>query len=124
MSDRDEKQERPAGIRPSLVDVGSADQLPPGNSMRVAVGDAEFTLVNTGEAVLAVGDLCLRCSSSLSAAAVRGPLLTCLHCGWQYDLVRACVVGLPLLRIDRQEVRVDHGHLFVVASVDAPQPVS
>jgi nitrite reductase/ring-hydroxylating ferredoxin subunit len=124
MSDRNDDQDRRAGARPGFVDVGSADQLPPGNAMQVAVGDAELTLVNTGDAVLAVGDLCLRCSSSLSAAAVRGPLLTCLHCGWQYDLMRACVVGLPLLRIDRQEVRVDHGHLFVVAAVDTPQPLS
>jgi len=79
--------------------------------------------VNMDGDVVAIGDLCLRCGSPLSTAALAGAQLTCSTCGWQYDMRRGCVVGLPALAIERHEVRVENGHLFVAVGVlDPPAP--
>ena len=103
-----------------FVDVGSLEQVPSGTTMRVTVGAAEFTLVNVDGRVLAVGDLCLRCSRSLSTAGYAGGLLTCPGCGWKYDLQRGCVDALPNLRIETHEVRIEDGRLLLASAITAP----
>lgn len=58
-------------------------------------------------AVHALDDQCLRCSGSLGAGAqVRG-LAICAGCGWVYDLATGAVEGVPGLRTERFEVRID-----------------
>lgn len=57
--------------------------------------------------VHALEDQCLRCSGSLGAGAqVRG-LAICAGCGWVYDLATGAVEGVPGLRTERFEVRID-----------------
>lgn len=121
MSDRQDDHACLTAAGPGFLEVGTLDQLPPGAALHVAVGAAELALVNMDGHVVAIGDLCLRCGGPLSTAALAGPRLTCSRCGWQYDVEQGCVVGLPELAIERHEVRVDDGHLFVaVAELESP----
>jgi nitrite reductase/ring-hydroxylating ferredoxin subunit len=106
-----------------LADVGSLAQLPAGTTMRLAVGASDLLLVNVDGHVVAIGDLCLRCGSSLSTAALSGRVLTCSGCGWKYDVERGCVDGLPSLRTELHEVAVDAGRLLVASAVVAPAAV-
>ena len=121
MSDRHEDPACPTAAVPGFLEVGTLDQVPPGAALHVAVGEANLALVNMDGHVVAIGDLCLRCGDPLSTAALAGAHLTCSRCGWQYDVEQGCVVGLPELVIEKHEVRVDDGHLFVaVAALESP----
>ena len=91
--------------------------------MAVTVGTSDLLLVNVGGRVVAIGNLCLRCSSSLSTAALSGRVLTCGACGWKYDVERGCVDGLPSLRTEMHEVSVDDGRLLVASAIAVPAAV-
>jgi nitrite reductase/ring-hydroxylating ferredoxin subunit len=103
-----------------FVEVGSLVQLPAGASMRVTVGASDLLLANIGGRVVAIGDLCLRCSQSLSTASLSGRVLTCSGCGWKYDLERGCVEGLPNLRTEMHDVSIDDERLLVASAIAAP----
>jgi len=120
MSDRHQAQACASAATAGFREVGTLDQLPPGAALRIAIGETELALVNVGGHVVAIGDLCLRCGDTLSTSALSGTHLTCGKCGWQYDVERGHVVGLPALAIETHEVRVDDGHLFIsVAGLDS-----
>ena len=103
-----------------LVEVGTLAQLPPGSTMKVAVGHVDLTLANLDGTVVAVGDLCLRCSQSLSTGTVSRGVLTCSCCGWQYDLSRGHVLALPALKIEMHDVNIEEDRLLVSSSIAAP----
>jgi nitrite reductase/ring-hydroxylating ferredoxin subunit len=91
--------------------------------MRVTAGASDLLLVNVDGRVVAIGDLCLRCGSSLSAASLAGRVLTCRGCGWKYDVERGCVEGLPSLRTELHEVSVDDGRLLIASAIVAAATV-
>lgn len=105
------------------ADVGSLALLPPGTTAGVEAAGFDLTLANVDGTIVALLGPCLRCGSPLAGAALSHDVLTCLHCGWQYDLERGAVVGLPALRLHRYEVRVEGGRMFVPAELfdDAPR---
>jgi nitrite reductase/ring-hydroxylating ferredoxin subunit len=103
-----------------FLDVGTLDQLPPWTAMHVTVEGMELALVNAGGRVVAIGDLCLCCGQRLSAAAFADGLLVCTGCGWTYDVLRGCVHGLPNLRLETHDVRVENGRLLLASAVTAP----
>ena len=106
-----------------FVEVGSLAQLPAGGTAPVTVGASDLVLVNVDGRVVAIGNLCLRCSSSLSTASLSGQVLTCAACGWKYDVERGCVDGLPNLRTEMHDVRVDDGRLLVASALAVPASV-
>jgi nitrite reductase/ring-hydroxylating ferredoxin subunit len=120
MSERNDGDEPLGSGVAGLAEVGSLAQLPTGTTMRVVVGASELLLVNVGGRVVAIGDLCLRCGSSLSTASLSGRVLTCGGCGWNYDVERGCVDGLPSLRTEMHDVRVDDGRLLVSSAIATP----
>ena len=124
MGERNDWDEPLAFDAAGFLEVGSLEQLRAGASMRVTVGASDLLLVNIDGRVVAIGDLCLRCSGSLSTASLAGRVLTCGGCGWKYDVERGCVDGLPNLRIERHDVRVDDGRLLVSSAISAPATVS
>ncbi|MGE5161671.1 MAG: Rieske (2Fe-2S) protein [Betaproteobacteria bacterium] len=123
MGERHDGDALPAPDEAGLAEVGSLAQLPAGTTMRLTVGASDLLLVNIDGRVVAIGDLCLRCGSSLSTASLSGRLLTCGGCGWTYDVERGCVDGLPTLRTEMHEVRVDDGRLLVASAIAAPATV-
>lgn len=125
MSDRPDDPPCLTAAVSGYLEVGTLDQVPPGAALHVAIGGAELAVINMNGHVVAIGDLCLRCGSPLSDAELAGAQLTCSGCGWQYDVEQGCVVGLPALAIERHEVRVDDGHLFVaVAALESRASLS
>lgn len=124
MCERNDVEGRFESDKVDFVDVGSLKRLPSGTTTPVTVGVEIFTLVHVDGRVIAVGDLCLRCGRSLSAASFAEGLLTCRGCGWKYDVHRGCVDGLPRLRIETHEVCVRDGRLLLASDVaaSAPQP--
>jgi nitrite reductase/ring-hydroxylating ferredoxin subunit len=106
-----------------FVEVGSIAQLPAGASMRVTVGASDLLLANVGGRVVAIGDLCLRCSRSLSTASLSGRVLTCSGCGWKYDVECGCVEGLPNLRTEVHDVSIDAERLLVASAIAAPATI-
>jgi len=91
--------------------------------MRVTVGTSDLLLVNVGGRVVAIGDLCLRCSRSLSTASLSGRVLTCGGCGWKYDVEHGCVDGLPNLQTEMHDVSVDDERLLVSSAIAVPATV-
>jgi nitrite reductase/ring-hydroxylating ferredoxin subunit len=120
MGERYDRDAPPAPDAAGLAEVGSLAQLPAGTTMRVTAGASDLLLVNVDGRVVAIGDLCLRCSSSLSTASLAGRVLTCGECGWKYDVEHGCVDGLPSLRTEMHDVRVDSGRLLVASAIAAP----
>jgi nitrite reductase/ring-hydroxylating ferredoxin subunit len=120
MGERSHGDAPPAPDATGLAEVGSLAQLPAGTTMRLTAGASDLLLVNVDGHVVAIGDLCLRCGSSLSTASLAGPVLTCSGCGWKYDVERGCVDGLPSLRTEMHEVSVDDGRLLIASAIVAP----
>jgi nitrite reductase/ring-hydroxylating ferredoxin subunit len=95
------------------VDAGPPERVLPGTAVRVSVEGHDAALANIGGHLVAVGDLCMRCGHSLADGDLSGSRLTCRECGWQYDLLDRTVVGVPKLRIESLEVRVEDGRVLV-----------
>lgn len=123
MCERNDGEAPLASDAAGFVEVGSLAQLPAGSSMRVTVGASDLLLANVGGRVVAIGDLCLRCSRSLSTASLSGRVLTCGGCGWKYDVERGCVDGLPSLQTEMQVVSVDAERLLLASDIAAPAAV-
>jgi nitrite reductase/ring-hydroxylating ferredoxin subunit len=123
MGKRNDGDDPPVADAAGLAEVGSLAQLPAGTTMRLTVGASDLLLVNIDGRVVAIGDLCLRCGSSLSTASLSGCVLTCGGCGWKYDVERGCVDGLPGLRTEMHDVCVDDGRLLVPSAIAAPATV-
>jgi nitrite reductase/ring-hydroxylating ferredoxin subunit len=123
MGERKDGDDPPVPDAAGLAEVGSLAQLPAGTTMRLTVGASDLLLVNVDGHVVAIGDLCLRCGSSLSTASLAGPVLTCSGCGWKYDVERGCVDGLPSLRTEMHEVSIDDGRLLVASAIVAATAV-
>lgn len=101
-------------LDPNPVDAGLLEQLAPDAVVRVVGGEfQDIALVNHRGTVFALTDLCLRCSHPLSKGTLTGGLLTCPNCGWQYDVEGGCVAGLPDLRVETHEVRIQEGHMYI-----------
>lgn len=77
----------------------------PGGRLLVETGSGPVVLFEIGGELRAIEDGCLRCGASLFCGTQSGATVACATCGWQYDLVRGCVVGLPALRIATYPVR-------------------
>jgi nitrite reductase/ring-hydroxylating ferredoxin subunit len=95
------------------MDAGPLNALLPGTASRVAREGHDIALANDRGTVFAFANLCLRCGHALSDGTLAGGLLACGHCGWQYELERGCVVGLPGLKIEMHRVRIEDGRMYV-----------
>ena len=87
--------------------ISSAAQLADASRRRLLVetGDGPVVLFEVAGGLCAVEDGCLRCGASLLSGSLQGTVVTCRTCGWRYDVVQGCVVGLPALRVATYPVR-------------------
>lgn len=76
-----------------------------GRRLLVETGGGAVVLFEVPGGMRAVEDGCLRCGASLLSGSLRGAVVTCRTCGWRYDVVQGCVVGLPALRVATYPVR-------------------
>jgi nitrite reductase/ring-hydroxylating ferredoxin subunit len=96
----------------NFVELAPLDQVPPGTAIVARIGDTTVALFHVGGRVLAIGDACIRCGSSLAQGSISGERVTCPQCSWRYDLATGQVVGIPKLRIDRFHVKAAGGRIL------------
>ena len=78
----------PAGA-PGWLPFEEAGAIDPGTFRAVALEGVDLVVANVDGTVLAYRDRCAACETSLRAASLTGPLLTCNGCGQAFDLTRA-----------------------------------
>jgi 3-phenylpropionate/trans-cinnamate dioxygenase ferredoxin subunit len=87
------------------ADTSPRSSLLPGSRLLLDTASGPIAIFAIGGAVHAIDDGCLRCGSTLVTGVLDGCVVTCGTCGWQYDVVNGCLVGLPALRVRTFEVR-------------------
>jgi len=83
--------------------------MAPGSRLLLETASGAVALFEVAGTVHAIEDGCLRCGATLLDGALEGRVVTCRTCGWQYDVARGCLVGLPELRLATYKVRVGVG---------------
>ena len=71
----------------TYVKVASLDKLPPGDMMRVTIGNNEIMLVNVDGKVHACGDVCPHQFSQLSYGQLDGPEVSCPLHGAKFNVM-------------------------------------
>ena len=69
-----------------FVEVARLEQVAPGKSKFVHVGDKGVALFNVEGKIYAIDDTCLHQGSSLAQGKLNGKILTCRAHGWKYDV--------------------------------------
>ena len=93
-------------VRPGFVDLGSLNEVVTEDPIVVTVGDITIVLFNADQRMFAMDHSCARCNSSLADGKLQGEYVTCVVCGWQYDITTGRMTRLPALCVDTFEVRV------------------
>ena len=109
--------------RSTFVEVALPSPLAAGQATTVAIPAATIALFNVDGRVFGIADACVRCGDSLSSGTLRGAVVTCAGCGWQYDVTTGCVNGVPALKTDTFKVKVV-GPQVVLASVKRERATS
>lgn len=97
----------------AFVGVAWLEQLPPGRSLSVTIGDTSIALFNVDGTVHAVDDACLHAGASLAAGSLDGKVVCCRGHGWRYDVTTGQVVGVPGLGVRVRVVQVVDGRIMV-----------
>jgi len=100
------------------VEVGSADQLQPGQRKLAFVDGRSIVLFNVGGAIHAIENSCPHNGASLAGGRLEGTLLQCPAHGLTFDLATGCMPGAKGLCLDKLPVHVEGGMLVVVAGDD------
>ena len=77
-----------------------------------------------GEAVFAIDAHCVRCGTSLCAGSVHRMVVTCVGCGWRYDIATGQVKNVPALRAHVYDVSIVEGRIMVSSTPAAWRPLS
>ena len=98
---------------PDFVEVASIEHVIPGTGALVRVSATDVALFNVNNRIFAMDDVCIRCAASLAAGALHATLIRCAGCGWQFDVVTGCVDGVPALRAQTFDVRIENVAILV-----------
>ena len=100
-------------VGPNFVEAARLEELPPGKSMTVTIGDRNIALFNVEGTVYATDDSCLHAGSSLGAGVLDGRIVRCRRHGWKYDVTSGCVLGVPGLGVSAHSVKVVGDRIMV-----------
>jgi 3-phenylpropionate/trans-cinnamate dioxygenase ferredoxin component len=94
--------------------VASADDVAPGELMRVKVGDEPVLLANVGGELLAASDICTHEYVLLHDGWLDEELIECPEHGSQFDLRTGKACGLPATKpLPLYEVRVEGDDVYL-----------
>ena len=95
--------------------AATIEEIPAGSSIPVDLGgDAEVAVVNTGEGVFAIRDVCSHAEVPLSEGEVDGLTLECYMHGSRFDLRTGKPLNLPAyVPVDTFPVSVENGLIKV-----------
>jgi nitrite reductase/ring-hydroxylating ferredoxin subunit len=99
-----------------FVEVAQLDQIPPGTSSFVQVGDKNIALFNVNGSIYAIDDACAHAGSSLAQGKFNGKTVTCRAHGWRYDVTTGQVTTVPDFGVASYPVQVVEGKIMVAAT--------
>ena len=100
---------------PDFIVVTPIADIRSGSCIRFAFVKGAIAVFAVGEGRFAIDDKCMRCGSSLAAGLIQETVVRCMRCNWQYELTTGDVLGVPGLRIETFETRVEGSRLFIAA---------
>ncbi|MCH7687719.1 MAG: Rieske 2Fe-2S domain-containing protein [Planctomycetes bacterium] len=104
---------------PKRVKIGAADDLTPGSSKIVVVGERKVAVFNIDGNLYAIDDRCPHRGASLGKGTRDGFVVTCPLHKWEFDLRTGQCVGQPGNELRRFEVFVAGDSLLLdVSSID------
>ena len=95
------------------VPVLSVVELLPGQAAEVTVGDKAVALFNVGGTFHAITNLCPHRGGPLGQGFVEGSQVSCPWHNYTFDVTTGENVVSPDLRVERYEVKVEDGRIFV-----------
>jgi nitrite reductase (NADH) small subunit len=96
-----------------LIKVGPLQQLPPGSSIHVEVGDDAVAVCNVGGTLYAMDGICPHSSGPLGYGALDGAILSCPFHGWEFDCRTGAFGGNEDLKLATYPVKVEDGEILV-----------
>jgi nitrite reductase/ring-hydroxylating ferredoxin subunit len=99
----------------NAITVALTAPIAPETVVLVKVGPAGIAVFNLDGVLHAIEDSCMRCGASLVGGTRRGGRVEC-GCGWTYDIASGAVDGLPMLRLEKFDVKRE-GDAIVVGTV-------
>jgi nitrite reductase/ring-hydroxylating ferredoxin subunit len=94
--------------------VARVDDLPPGSSRVVEVGETEIAIFHCDDGFHATQNHCLHMGGPLGRGRLDGCVVTCPWHGWQYDLRTGENEFDQALRLETYEVVLEDGQVKVV----------
>ena len=102
-----------------FVEVAQLEQIAPGSSKLVYVGEKSIALFNVDGMIYAIDDSCLHQGSSLAQGKLNGKILTCRAHGWKYDVTTGSLTLNPESRVASYAVKIVDGKIMVDAGKKA-----
>lgn len=107
---------------PRWVQVASAEEVPPGRVIRVAVGTGHLAICNHDGKLYAVQDRCPHAGAPLGHGRLRDGRLVCPRHFWKWDLQTGeADLTTPHRRVRRYACRVKDGEVYVDVSRPLPE---
>lgn len=96
-----------------FVPVLSVADLPPGQAAEVTVADRAVALFNIGGTFHALANGCPHRGGPLGQGFVEGSEVSCPWHNYTFDVTTGENVVNPELKVERYEVRIEGGRVFV-----------
>ena len=96
-----------------FVPVLAAAELPPGQGVEVTVGGRVVALFNVGGIFHALTNLCPHRGGPLGQGFLEGTEVSCPWHNYTFDVRTGENVVSPDLKVERYEVKVEDGQVFV-----------
>jgi 3-phenylpropionate/trans-cinnamate dioxygenase ferredoxin subunit len=97
----------------SFVEVGRAEQLPPGNGTVVRIDGQDVAIFNVDGTIYAIDDSCRHQGLSLGTSKLEGKVVTCRGHGWKYDVTTGSTLVSPGYGVAAYPVKVVDGKIMV-----------
>ena len=98
-----------------FVRVAAVADVQPGTGKCVEVNGRQIALFNVEGTFHAIDNTCLHRGGPLAEGELEGNIVTCPWHGWQYDVLTGCNTMDETERVDRFDVKVEGGDVFVAA---------
>ena len=96
-----------------FVVVAELEQIAPGKSKLVYVGEKSIALFNIDGMIYAIDDSCLHQGSSLAQGKLNGKILTCRAHGWKYDVTTGSLTLNSERSVASYSVKIIDGKIMV-----------
>jgi nitrite reductase/ring-hydroxylating ferredoxin subunit len=101
--------------------IAAAD-LVPGACLELRVAGTAIALFNVGGAIHALTNTCMHRGGPLGQGLLDGQVVMCPWHAWTFDVTTGVSTVNPELQVQRYEVKVEDGDVFVKLGPPAAQP--